>query len=98
MSLDASFSLHHIFKISFFLFACAGSLLLHRLFPVAVHWILIVMASLVVAPGLKSAGSVLLAHGLSCSLACGIFLGQGSNPCLLHWQADSYPLCHQGSP
>ena len=20
------------------------------------------------------------------------------NLCLLHWQADSYPLCHQGSP
>ena len=23
---------------------------------------------------------------------------QGSNPCPLHWQADSQPLCHQGSP
>ena len=22
----------------------------------------------------------------------------GLNPCLLHWQADSYPLHHQGSP
>ena len=22
---------------------------------------------------------------------------QGLNPCLLHWQADSYPLSHQGS-
>ena len=28
----------------------------------------------------------------------GIFLTQGSNPCLLHWQADSLPLSHQGSP
>ena len=28
----------------------------------------------------------------------GIFLIQGSNPCLLHWQADSLPLSHQGSP
>ena len=27
--------------------------------------------------------------GISCSTARGIFLGQGSNPCLLHWQADS---------
>ena len=27
-----------------------------------------------------------------------IFLHQGSNPCPLHWQADSQPLCHQGSP
>ena len=30
-------------------------------------------------------------HGLSCSIACGIFTDQGSNPCLLHWQADSLP-------
>ena len=29
-----------------------------------------------------------MAHGLSCSAACGIFLDQGSNPCPLHWQAD----------
>ena len=35
--------------------------------------------------------------GLSCSVACGIFLDQGSNPCLLHWQVDSLPLSHQGS-
>ena len=27
----------------------------------------------------------------------GIFLSQGSNPCLLHWQMDSSPLSHQGS-
>ena len=25
------------------------------------------------------------------------FLGQGLNPCPLHWQADSYPPYHQGS-
>ena len=36
--------------------------------------------------------------GLSCSAACGIFPDQGSNPCPLHWQADSQPLHHQGSP
>ena len=28
----------------------------------------------------------------------GIFPTQGSNPCLLHWQADFLPLSHQGSP
>ena len=28
----------------------------------------------------------------------GIFLTQGSTPCLLHWQADSLPLRHQGLP
>ena len=27
----------------------------------------------------------------------GIFLTQGSNLQLLHWQADSLPLSHQGS-
>ena len=43
-------------------------------------------------------GSVVVAHRLSCSTACGIFPDQRSNPCPLHWQADSYPLCHQGSP
>ena len=46
----------------------------------------------------RRAGSVLVAHGPSCSVACGIFPDQGSNPCPLHWQADSQPLCHQGSP
>ena len=28
----------------------------------------------------------------------GIFATQRSNPCLLHWQADSLSLCHLGSP
>ena len=48
--------------------------------------------------GSRRAGSVIVAHGPSCSTACGIFPDQGSNPCLLHWQADSQPLRHQGSP
>ena len=48
--------------------------------------------------GSRRAGSVIVAHGPSCSAACGIFPDQGSNPCSLHWQADSQPLCHQGSP
>ena len=39
-----------------------------------------------------------MAHGLCCSVACEIFLDQESNCCPLHWQADSQPLCHQGSP
>ena len=50
--------------------------------------------SVVSAPRLQRTGSVAVAHGLSCSLACGIFLDQGSNLCLLHWQADSLPLSH----
>ena len=48
--------------------------------------------------GSRRAGSVIVAHGPSCSVACGIFPDQGSNPCSLHWQADSQPLRHQGSP
>ena len=48
--------------------------------------------------GSRCAGSVVVAHGLSCSAACEILPDQGSNPCPLHWQADSQPLRHQGSP
>ena len=48
--------------------------------------------------GSRRAGSVVVAHGPSCPAACGIFPDQGSNPCPLHWQADSQPLSHQGSP
>ena len=55
------------------------------------------------ARGLDSCSSWALDYklnscGARCSAACGIFLDQGSNPCLLHWQADSLPLSHQGSP
>ena len=46
---------------------------------------------------LESLGSVAEAHGLSCPGACGIFSDQGSNPCLLHWQAGSSPRRRQGS-
>ena len=48
--------------------------------------------------GSSRAGSVVVAHGPSRSAACGIFPDQGSNPFSLHWQADSQPLRHQGSP
>ena len=82
---------------------------------VAVHGLLIAVASLVVcgaqasvvvAHGLVSCGLRVLEHGLSscvahrlsCSTVCGIFPGQGSNLCPLHWQMNSYPWSHQGSP
>ena len=42
-------------------------------------------------PGSR-AHSIVEAHGLDCSMACGLFPNQGSNLCLLHWQADSLPL------
>ena len=60
------------------------------------HWLQVLglqqlwrMGSVVVACRLQSAGSVVVVHRLSCSLACGIFPDQGSNPCPLHWQVDS---------
>ena len=42
--------------------------------------------------------SVVVAQRLSCSKACGIFSDKESNQSLLHWQVDSSPLSHQGSP
>ena len=51
----------------------------------------------IVVPGLFSAGSGVVLHGLSCSGACGTSPDQGSNLCPLRWQVDSYPLRHQGN-
>ena len=63
-------------------------------------------ASVAVAHGLSSCSTQPLerrlrscgACELSCSPACGMFPDWGPNPCLLHWQEDSYPLHHQGCP
>ena len=55
-------------------------------------------ALLLRSTGSRRAGSVVVAHGPSCSAARGIFPDQGSNLCPLRWQADSQPLHHQGSP
>ena len=63
-------------------------------------------SSVAATHGLSSCGSPALEHRLQSggtqaqllTQACGIFLDQGSNPCLLHWQAESLPLNHQGSP
>ena len=61
-------------------------------------WALGMQASAFVAHGLQSTGSVVVVHGPNCSVACGILPDPGPNPCPLHWQADSQPLSHQGSP
>ena len=45
-----------------------------------------------------STGSIVVVHGLWCSTAWGILLDKGLHPCPLHWQVDSSPLSHQGSP
>ena len=55
-------------------------------------WALVVAAHGLSSCGtraLERAGSVVVAHGLSCSVACGIFPDEGSNPCPLHGQMDS---------
>ena len=65
---------------------------------VIVHGLLIAMASItVVNHELQGTGSIVVALGFSFSGACGIFLNQGWNPCLLRWQVDSLPLNHQES-
>ena len=56
------------------------------------------LGSVVEVSGLQSTGSVVVMHGLSCSAAYRVLPDQGSNPCLLHWQADSLPLSHQENP
>ena len=48
--------------------------------------------------GSRRARPATVAHGPSRSAARGILPDEGSNPCPLHWQADSQPLRHQGSP
>ena len=48
---------------------------------------------------LSQAGSLVEAHRLSCPSACGILVpGPGIEPTSPHWEADSLPLDHQGSP
>ena len=66
-------------------------------------WALGTRASVAAALGLsncdsKAPGPIVVTHGLSWSTACGIFPDQGWNLCLLYWQADFLPQCHQGSP
>ena len=64
---------------------------------IAACWLFpVVLASLTADLKLQSMGSVVVAHGLSCPEACGIFLDQGSNLCPLHWQAEppgKFPEC-----
>ena len=55
-----------------------------RFFLVVAHGLLITVASLM-EHRFWSLCLVVVAHRLSCSSACGIFLDQGLNPCPLHW-------------
>ena len=53
------------------------------------------MGSVVAA---HSTGSVVVAQGPGCPVACGILLDQRLNLCPLRWQADSLPMGHEESP
>ena len=85
-----------------FVYGCAGSLLLYMgfLYLQRGGYSLVVMHRLLMwgffcggAQALCVQASVVVALGLSCSLACGLFPDQGLNLCPLNWQADSYPSC-----
>ena len=47
--------------------------------------------------GSREQGQQLWCTGLV-AVTCGIYPDQESNQCLLHWQVDSLPVNHQGSP
>ena len=88
-----------------FLVEASGSHSLVALHRLLMWWFLLLQSTGSRARGVSSCGSWILehssilgAHRLSCSTACGIFLEQGSNPCSLHWRVDSLPLDHQRSP
>ena len=65
--------------------------------PSISHEVMGTWASVVETQGLSSCVSWALEHRLSCSAGCRILPTQGSNPCLLYWQADPLPLSHCGS-
>ena len=77
----------------FSLVAAIGGHSSSRCVGLSLSWLVLLRST-----GSRCAGSVIVAHRASCSAACGIFPDQGSNPCPLHWEADSQPLRHQGSP
>ena len=67
-------------------------------FFIAVRGPLSIAASLVVEHRLQTRRLSNCGSRAQLLAACGIFPDQGLNPCPLHWQADSQPLRHQGSP
>ena len=60
-------------------------------------WALWYVGLVVAAPGFQRVGSVVVVHGLRCFAHVGSsWTREGS--CLPHWQVNSLPLSHQGSP
>ena len=78
--------------------AAVHGLLVALALPCCEAWVQGRMGFIVAAPRLRSTGSVVAAHELSCSVARGVFPDQGWKPCILHWREDSLPLSRQGSP
>ena len=84
------------FSLYLFIYGCSGSSCLLGLFPLAVApgatlWWQCLGFSLPWLSSLQSTGSMVVAHRLSCSTACGLFPDQGLNLRLPHSQADSLP-------
>ena len=65
------------------------SLVVSREYSSCRAWMSHCSGFLVVKRGLWSAGSVFVAHGISCPTTCGTFLDHESNSCALHCQVDS---------
>ena len=63
-----------------FSFGCAGSSLLRVVFSSCGAQASPAVAPLTVEHGLSSTGSVVVVHGLSCLMNCGIFPDQGIEP------------------
>ena len=61
------------------LVAASGGHFSSRCAGLSLSWPLLLRST-----GSRRTGSVVVAHGPSCSVACGIFPDQGSNPCPLH--------------
>ena len=100
------FILYYVFIYLCVIFGCAVSSLLHGLFPSRSERGLLSSCSAWAShyhgfscckAQTLNTGSIVMVHRFRCSAACGIFLDQGSNPCLLHWQVDSLPPSHQGN-
>ena len=99
-----------MFLVALGLRCCPGFSLVGRAGAtlVAVQGLPNVVASVMVERGLQGArASAAAAHGLSRCSSWSLehklngmwnLLNQGSDLCLLHWQADSLSLSHQGSP
>ena len=103
-SKNVCFWLRFVFVAACWLFSTCGegrySLVLVQRLLIAVaslveHGLQSSRASVVAVPRCQRTGLIVVAHGLCCSPACRVFPDQGSNLCLLHWQAVSLPLSYQ---